>query len=481
MFGNSAYSDLREDYKKNWKAIPDAVFPAVLEYFKGLDLNFLQKRVAWELERGRTGGPLVRRRFDSSVSNETLAKESIKGLRNLLAVKTIENFFPFGEKSKLTDDSMLTDLAWHSCMIMPKKYFLITNQILELLKKYKGGKNKIPAQIIANAIAATNSQLSKLVNADDASESEIDRHIATNAGTATGNVVDVRDVIKSRLSDVDMRGDEWNLPQPLYGSSGENNQCSPSDSKVSVESKSMTGALNVSGYLEHSEYDKEWAAVPKSVVEQMQKYFEGINLDFLEDKVRRELGLGNAGGPLVRSKFPGKKKAEELARDAVRGVRKLLAIKAIEDGYGFKIRSKVTDDSALATLAWHHLMLKPHKYDLIADSANKIVIEAKKTKKGVSDGKTKSLIKTVNKQLEDRLKAPDDGEENEVLSSRAEGDSKAEAYRDPVRPRRLIRHGTAKEIIMIEDWRDVAKWKVPKLDMSGNEYNMHGDLFEGLR
>jgi hypothetical protein len=197
----------RESYMAKWHSLSDIrmTFPIIIRYYDLINFDFLQDKVTRELDHGNAGGPAIRRKFPAGLTNEHLAECSIRGLRKLLAIKTVENAYNFFEKTLLTDHSLLTDLAWHSLMLKPHKYFLITNNILKIIDGIHS--HDIPT-------------LAEKTNQDLLSDRRCLGIGLVRHGTQKDLTLefDIRDAIREfypeyKTIDTDP---EWNMPVPLF-------------------------------------------------------------------------------------------------------------------------------------------------------------------------------------------------------------------------------------------------------------------------
>ncbi len=196
-----------QSYHRLWDSynpLITTLFEIVKRYYETISFDFLQNKVERELNNGNAGGPAVRARYDVGISSKDLARASIIGLRKLLTIKTIENAFEFNEKTKITDDSMLTDLAWHSLMLKPHKYYLITHTILDIVEQH-----------IKNNIELTATRINKLMDDEKILTPRLVRH-----GTSSEIIIeyDIRDALKVLYKDDPSinEGYEWNMPMPLF-------------------------------------------------------------------------------------------------------------------------------------------------------------------------------------------------------------------------------------------------------------------------
>jgi hypothetical protein len=226
------------DYTKLWdKYVSKELFKSVYFYYCHVDFVFLVDKVERELNQGNAGGPQVRSRFPAKISSKVLAESSIHGLNVLLTIKTFECIFPFTEKTRITDDSMLTDLAWHSLMLKPHKYYIITNAIMEIIYKHLNRKYFFYFDMdkeIQRALLMVNREVVKspLIVSDDEpkyvrlfnSVLKDNRVVPVLVRHGTDKEIkieiDIRDFIKNIEGeyefDADIEGPEWNMPLPLF-------------------------------------------------------------------------------------------------------------------------------------------------------------------------------------------------------------------------------------------------------------------------
>jgi hypothetical protein len=235
-----------KEYSAFWeKNVSKELFGHVYYFYSHVDFEFLVDKVERELNKGNAGGPQVRSRFNEYISSRELAVASIHGLKILLTIKTFENVFPFTEKTRITDDSMLTDLAWHSFMLKPHKYYLITNTIMNIIFKYTNKKFYSTFNIkkeIEKAVEMINKEVVlPVVIQNDEEESrnkyvsffetmlnkdkKLDTPVLVRHGTDKEIKIDIdiRDFIKKiiddktyDIEDANMQGFEWNMPLPLF-------------------------------------------------------------------------------------------------------------------------------------------------------------------------------------------------------------------------------------------------------------------------
>ncbi len=213
-------------------------------------------------------------------------------------------------------------------------------------------------------------------------------------------------------------------------------------------------------------YQELWASVSKKTFDKVLHYYNNVDLDFLEDKVKRELDTGNAGGPQIRSRFNRSISTKELSVSAIRGLKILLSIKTIENAYNFPEKTRITDESLLTDLAWHQFMMKPHKYYIVTNSILNLLMKDQTPSNKVIN----MLIKQVNKKLED-------GHVITVLEDDGEDDHESEVEEELNTPV-LVRHGTNRNIKLEVDIRDFIKMILPRVDITGYEWNMPTPLFE---
>ena len=237
------------DYSEIWNNhVSKELFKNVYNYYSNINFDFLADKVERELNKGNAGGPQVRSRFPAEINSKDLAESSVRGLKVLLSIKTFENVFPFTEKTRITDDSMLTDLAWHSLMLKPHKYYLITNTIMEIIYKQINKRFYSLFNInreITKAISMINRELTKtplMVNNDNDEEEPQNRFVTMFNGILSKSDtinppvlvrhgtdkeikidVDIRDFIKKikeddyGLDNINIEeGHEWNMPMPLF-------------------------------------------------------------------------------------------------------------------------------------------------------------------------------------------------------------------------------------------------------------------------
>ena len=234
------------EYSAIWaKNVPKELFERVYYFYSHIDFEFLVDKMERELDTGNAGGPQVRSRFSESISSKELAIASIQGLKLLLTIKTFENVFPFSEKTRITDDSMLTDLAWHSFMLKPHKYYLITNAIMNIIFKYINKKFYSTFNIqkeIEKAIEMINKEVVlPVVVKNDEDEprakymsffenilnknKKVEAPVLVRHGTDKEIKldIDIRDFIKKiindktyNIGDATVNGVEWNMPMPLF-------------------------------------------------------------------------------------------------------------------------------------------------------------------------------------------------------------------------------------------------------------------------
>jgi len=220
-----------ESYKDTLDTIPQEVKDFIFEYYKNINFEFLADKMVRELNYGNAGGPQVRSRYDKSISSEELAKKSINGLRILLAIKTLENTYPFSERTKITDETMLTDLAWHSFMLKPHKYYVVTNTLMAHINEYI--KTNKPLPNLENLIKQVNTKLEEKTKIGREillrdSEGTADENIEVNSpilvrhGTATEVPIelDIKTIVNLLPSKygAEKNSLEWNMPMPLFPS-----------------------------------------------------------------------------------------------------------------------------------------------------------------------------------------------------------------------------------------------------------------------
>lgn len=234
------------EYSSIWeKNVSKELFEHVYYFYSHVNFDFLIDKMERELDKGNAGGPQVRSRFPESVSSKELAIASIHGLKILLTIKTFENVFPFTEKTRITDDSMLTDLAWHSFMLKPHKYYLITNAIMNIIfkhinkrffstfnmkKEIEKALEMINKEVVLPVVIQNDddhqrtkyiSYFENILNKDK----KLDTPVLVRHGTDKEIKIDIdiRDFIKKIIDDktyniegANMQGVEWNMPLPLF-------------------------------------------------------------------------------------------------------------------------------------------------------------------------------------------------------------------------------------------------------------------------
>lgn len=235
-----------QEYTDIWrKYVSPDMFKIVYYYYSNINYDFLVDKMLRELHHGNAGGPQVLSRFSNKVSLDVLAKASVHGLCVLLTIKTFENAFPFKEKTRITDDSMLTDLAWHSLMLKPHKYYMITHTIMKFISTHKANKDFAKMKTsIRNKIRQINKDVHvpNLLDADDDNgDVRSNGYVSSRSSNRNTNAsvkhaivrhgtdkevkleIDIREFIyflvhdKSySLEDVNMSGYEWNMPLPLF-------------------------------------------------------------------------------------------------------------------------------------------------------------------------------------------------------------------------------------------------------------------------
>ena len=152
--------------------------------------------------------------------------------------------FPFKEKTRITDDSMLTDLAWHSLMLKPHKYYMITHTIIKFISTHKSNKDYIKmTRSIRKEIRQINKNTRVPILLDGDDDNYVHRfdsllstltrhhtdvsvkHAIVKHGTdkEVKLEIDIRDFIHKLVSNklygldnVNMAGYEWNMPLPLF-------------------------------------------------------------------------------------------------------------------------------------------------------------------------------------------------------------------------------------------------------------------------
>ena len=234
-----------QEYCDIWyKYVSPELFKIVYYYYSNINYDFLVDKMKRELHRGNAGGPQVLSRFSRKIPLDTLARASIDGLCVLLTIKTFENVFPFKEKTRITDDSMLTDLAWHSLMLKPHKYYMITHTIIKFISTHKSSKDYIKMN---RSIRKKIRQINKDVRVPNLLDGDDDDYVHrfdsplstptthyTNVSAKHAIVkhgtdkevkleIDIRDFIYELVSNksygldnVNMAGYEWNMPLPLF-------------------------------------------------------------------------------------------------------------------------------------------------------------------------------------------------------------------------------------------------------------------------
>ena len=197
-----------QTYINQWRQVSFEIREIVKFYYNNINFSFLEEKMIRELKKGNAGGPVIRAHYPYDITEEELAKASIRGVIKLLSIKTIENAFNFEIKTFLSDRSLLTDLAWHSLMLKPQKYFMITNTILDKVK-----------QILNDDIEFVVKSVNK--NIDDETiptPQKLVRHgtmTDTNFIANEDGEVDIIDIV-NKIYYIDRENNdlEWNLPNP---------------------------------------------------------------------------------------------------------------------------------------------------------------------------------------------------------------------------------------------------------------------------
>jgi len=215
-----------ETYTKTLNEIPLIVKNYIFKYYNEINFEFLREKMVRELNTGNAGGPQVRSRYDKSITSEELAKKSIDGLKILLSIKTLENTYPFTERTLITDETMLTDLAWHSFMLKPHKYYVVTNTIMKHINEYI--IKNIPLPDIDQLIENVNNKLDKktklgediLLRDSEIEPDPINTPVMVRHGTATEvpitvDIKNIVDILPNKYG-AKIKSLEWNMPLPLF-------------------------------------------------------------------------------------------------------------------------------------------------------------------------------------------------------------------------------------------------------------------------
>lgn len=198
-------------YDKQWSIVTPEIWNTVTSYYDKINLDFLENKVERELANGNAGGPPIRAHYPESLTNNILAQASIRGLKKLLIIKTIENACEFKIKSFLDDRSLLTDLAWHSLMLKPQYYYMITNSILDKIKNMLNNNMDYVTKSVNNYTLTNTITIVPLIRHGTFSDTTFIDGETEETDTNT----DIIEIINKKFYNGKINDDlEWNLPNP---------------------------------------------------------------------------------------------------------------------------------------------------------------------------------------------------------------------------------------------------------------------------